>query len=112
MNKLALLGALSLAALSLAGCAQIANGINEVSSALTSPQTTQAVANLKAGSQAILCAVADVSAVGEALTNALKAKQAIVADAQDVYVVSGALCVSLGGKVVSTVTVPASVETN
>ena len=105
-----ILGALAFMSLA-CGCAQMAAGINEVNAALTSPAANKAVANLKAGSQAILCAVANVAAISGALETAVSAGQAAVRDSQDVYVVSGTLCLALGGTVISTVTVPASVVT-
>ena len=80
MNKLLI--ALALAA-SLAGCAQIASGINAVNGALTSPAANQAVANLKSGSQAILCAVANTAAVAGALEQAVNSGQAIVKDTRE-----------------------------
>jgi hypothetical protein len=64
MMRHARLLAAALALAALAGCsslnidksaAALTNGINSVTSALTSPQANQAVANLEAGSTAIIC---------------------------------------------------------
>ena len=99
-----------LAMMTLSGCAQIANGINQINAALTSPAANQAVANLKAGSQALLCGVANVSAVAGSVEAAVRSGQAIVRDTQDIYVVSGTLCYALGGSIIAAVTVPAGVK--
>ena len=100
-----------LAMMTLSGCAQIANGINQVNGALTSPAANQAIANLKVGSQALLCALANASAIAGPLETAVNSGQAAVKDTQDVYVVSATLCAALGGSVIATVTIPAGVVT-
>lgn len=101
---------IAVAMMTLSGCAQIANGINQINAALTSPAADKAVANLKAGSQALLCGVANVSAVAGSVEAAVRSGQAIVRDTQDIYVVSGTLCYALGGSIIAAVTVPAGVK--
>lgn len=119
MKKLALLSALSLACISLAGCAQfgkdfaagaasVASGVNAVAGALSSPAATQAAANLQAGATAIACDVSSASAVWTQINAAIAAGKAITRDAQTIYAVSSILCTSLGGTVLGPEVVPAS----
>jgi hypothetical protein len=98
--------ALTALAASLGGCNSIASGINSITGALSSPQAAQAVANLKAGNQALLCALADVTAVAAVLDQQIKAGAALYKDSSDAYVVSGTICLALGGQVIGSVTVP------
>jgi hypothetical protein len=103
-------------ALTLAGCANIANGINEVSAALTSPQTTAAIANLKAAGAAITCAAASIAggvqAFDAALQPSIKGGAAVSLEKVDGYVnvafvANKTLCGQLGGVVTAT---PPSVQ--
>jgi hypothetical protein len=106
-------------ALALSGCAgftnaanSVAAGINTVSAAASSPAATQAVSNLKAGAQAILCDVGNVSAVATQVLTAVKAGKALIADTQTVYAASSIVCASLGGSVIASgVTVPTTATT-
>jgi hypothetical protein len=97
--------------LAVSGCAQVANGINEVSAALTSPQTTQAIANLKAAGAAITCAAASfaggVQAFDAALQPSIKGGAAVSLEKVDGYVnvafvANKTLCSQLGGVVTAT----------
>jgi len=92
--------------IALSGCS-VTSGINSITGALTSPAANQAVANLKAGSQAVLCTIAGLANETNAVATAVNAKQAIIVDSQTAYVISGSLCTALGGTVGATVTVPA-----
>ncbi|MCW2317960.1 hypothetical protein M2322_003525 [Rhodoblastus acidophilus] len=115
--KPAILAGVAACALALSGCSadKVASDINTVNAALTSPKAQQAVANLKAGSAAFVCAIsagaANAAAI-EAAINAGRAKPVIssqaVATTQTVYAVSRALCSQLGGVVTGTATVPAN----
>jgi len=107
-NFITILSACILLSLGVTGCATISADFNQVTKDLSSPQTTQAVANLKAGSAAVLCAIAGLSNETSAIAAAVNAKQAIIKDSQTAYVISGSLCLSLGGTVGATVTVPAN----
>jgi hypothetical protein len=111
MNKLIIAMPL---VLGLAGCANgvnaIATDINTLTGALSSPAATQAAANLKAGAQAVLCDISSAANVGVQLAQAVSAKQAIIKDAQTVYVVSSTLCAALGGNTIGTAVVPTSVS--
>lgn len=89
----------------LCGCAQVASGINQVNGALTSPAANQAVANLKAGAQAIVCSIANISAVATQINADVKAGSAVIKDTQTVYVVSSDVCKALGGTVTGTAVV-------
>ena len=105
MNKLiTILSALGLLSLT-CGCASELAKFNSI---VGSPQATQAVANLKAGSQAILCTIAGLANETSAIATAVNAKQAIIRDSQTAYVISGSLCLQLGGTVGASVTVPAN----
>jgi hypothetical protein len=83
MKILALAAALA-ASVFLAGCAQlgqdfaagaasVATGVNAVAGALSSPAATQAAANLKAGSQAIVCDFSAVANAADQIALAVKA---------------------------------------
>ena len=103
--KLAVIG---LSALALSGCNSVVSNINAVSGALTSPQTTQAVANLKAGSQAIVCAINGAAVVYDNVVTTIKAGKATIQDANNILTVSSAICTGLGGVPTGVATVPAS----
>ena len=77
------------AGLALAGCAQLA-----------SPQTTQALANLKTGATLLVCAVANASSVATQIEAAVNAGNALQGTTGKVYVASSIVCDSLGGTVV------------
>lgn len=100
-------------ALSLSGCAgaitTATNDINALTGALSSPQATQAAANLKAGMTALLCDVGDVAALASAIETQVKAGKAAIKDTQTLYVISGDTCLTLGGQVIGPTTVPAGV---
>ena len=89
-------------AFALAGCNSAVSNINAVTGALTSPQAQQAVANLKAGSQAIVCAVNGVAAAYDQIAVAVGEGKAAIKDANNIYTVSSVLCKSLGGTVTGT----------
>lgn len=91
----------------LAGCASISNGINSVTASLSSPNATQAAANLKAGAMAFVCAVNSVSAIASEVAVQVDAGKVAVRDTHTVFVVSGTLCKALGGVVTGTAVVPA-----
>jgi len=83
----------------LAGCAQFIAGVNSTTAALSSPQATQAAANVKAVTLGITCAVASTSGLlqqiqqlGGGKNNALA-----VRDEQTVCVAAAATCNALGG---------------
>lgn len=103
MKSITILCAVAIMALA-SGCASELAKFNSV---VGSPQATQAVANLKAGSVAVLCTIAGLANETNAISTAVNAKQAIIKDSQTAYVISGSLCLQLGGTVGMTVTVPA-----
>lgn len=102
-------GAMALAlvgTVSLGGCAScpscnigqwIDTQINATTSWAASPQTTQAVANLKAGAQALDCGIASASALASTLEQELKVKQAVIGADGKVYAVSATICGAIGG---------------
>jgi hypothetical protein len=108
----------SVFALSLSGCANgiptVVNDINAVTAALSSPAATQATANLKAGSQAIACAVGDISQlvgnVAVAVGGSGPGNAVLIRDAASVYVASATVCTTLGGSVIAVETVPAGAK--
>ena len=93
-------------ALALSGCNTVVSDINKVTGALTSPQAQQAVANLKSGSQAFICAVNGVAVVYANVATAIGEGKAAIHDANTILVISSALCASLGGSVTGTAVVP------
>lgn len=107
--KLALIGA-ALCALALSGCAQLTADINNTRDWLSSPATTQAAANLKAGAQAIVCDVSSLAALDQKINAAIDAGQAIDRDVNTIYTVSSILCTSLGGTPVGTAIVPPTAQ--
>jgi Ca2+/Na+ antiporter len=97
--------ALLVGALALSGCNAVDN-INSVTGALSSPQATQAAANLKAGAQAIVCAVNGASAAYNQIAIAIKEGKAAINDANNILTVTTVLCKSLGGVPSGVATVP------
>ena len=104
-GKLALAAACALA---LSGCSKVVADINAVSGALTSPQTTQAIANLKAGSQAIVCGINSADVVYDNVVTTIKAGKATIQDANTILTVTSDVCTGLGGVPNGTAVVPAS----
>ena len=103
---------LALAA-ALAGCSStgssVVNAVNSVTGALSSPSANQAAANLKAGALAIVCHVADVSAIAGQIEQQGLGSKVLAKDTTDVYAASSAVCAALGGSAVpGVVTVPVS----
>jgi hypothetical protein len=100
------------AAIALSGCANVIDAatddIDKVAAALSSPAATQAVANLKAGSQAIACDFSAVANAADQIALAVAAGKAVQKDAQTALVVSDIVCTALGGRPMGTVAVPAS----
>ncbi len=95
MKVLAIAGALALA---LSGCAEF----DRLTATLSSPQTTQAVANLQSGARALICALSNASAVAAQVEAAMEAGQAVIGPTGKVYVASAIVCASLGGTVAET----------
>ena len=89
-------------AFALSGCNSAVSNINAVTGALTSPQAQQAVANLKAGSQATICVVSGLAAAYDQIAVAVDEGKAAIKDANNIYTVSSVLCKSLGGTVTGT----------
>jgi PBP1b-binding outer membrane lipoprotein LpoB len=100
---------LALGVLALSGCSQVVSDINSVTGALSSPQATQAAANLKAGATALICDVGSVADLTAAIEAQVKAGKAAIRDSENVYVIAGSVCSTLGGTVVGPVIVPAGV---
>lgn len=96
------------------GCASqcsvtdVACNLNADAGALSSPAANQAVANIKAGAKAIVCAVPSVAQIADQIAQQTKAGQVAIKDAQTVYAVSSTVCAALGGTSTGTATVPAS----
>ena len=89
-------------AFALSGCNSAVSNINAVTGALTSPQAQQAVANIKAGSQAFVCVVNGLAAAYDQIAVAVDEGKAAIKDANNIYTVSSVLCKSLGGTVTGT----------
>ena len=83
--------------IALSGCAQIASGINQVSAALSSPQSAQALANARGWAQIFACFVTDASSVATQIEAAVNANQAAKDTTGQVYTVSAIVCTRLGG---------------
>jgi hypothetical protein len=98
MKRILAIGAL---ALTLSGCAQF----ERFTTYLASPQTTQAVANLRAGAQALVCAISNIANVTAQVEMAVDAGEAVIGNTGRVYVASAIVCASLGGVVTGTATV-------
>ena len=99
-------------ALTLGGCATIVADINATSAALSSPQTTAAIANLKAGAVAIACDTSSISSllagIAKAVGGTSHGNVVFTRDAESVYVASSALCAAGGGLVAGPETIPTS----
>jgi hypothetical protein len=104
--KIHLFGA-SLVALSLAGCAAGINttiaDINALSAALTTPAAAQAIANLKALGQGVVCGVGPLVSLTGTIASYVKAT-ATVQGAQIALMTTNAACLAAGGTVVATAT--------
>ena len=102
MKRIALILSLC-TGLGMAGCAQY----NAVISSLGSAETTQAIANLKAGATVLVCAIASISSVTSQVEAAVNAGKAIQTTTGQVLVSSTIVCDALGGTVVAKTTLPA-----
>ena len=100
MKKLLVLSAFG--ALALGGCAQF----DSIVATLSSPATTQAIANLKSGATVLICAVADSAAVAAKVESAVNAGNALQATNGKVLVASATVCDALGGAVTAKTVVP------
>ena len=100
MKTLAFAGAL-LCALALSACAEL----DRVAATLTSPQTTQAVASLRAGASALVCGLSSAAAVASRVEQAVDAGTAFIDTTGRAYVASSIVCASLGGVVTGTASV-------
>ena len=85
----------SVLTLALSGCAEF----ERFTAALSSPQTTHAFANLRAGATAMVCALSSAAALAGRVEQAVDAGQAVVGTTGKVYVASSIVCASLGGVV-------------
>jgi hypothetical protein len=103
MKRFAFLAALSLSAAALAGCAELQQAENFINA----PATQLTVANLESGATALVCAVANASALAGVIeaTPGL-AGQSIIGTDGKVYVVSATVCAALGGIVAGRGTIP------
>jgi hypothetical protein len=101
MNKIAVLAALAFGAASLAGCAEL----QQAEAFLTSPQTQASIAVLKSGATALICAVANASALASVIETQY-AGQSIIGTDKKVYVTSADVCGALGGTVAGTGVIP------
>ena len=99
--KLRVLVAAALAAASLAGCAELQQAENFI----TSPQTQQTVASLKSGAEALDCAIANASDLAYTIETQY-AGQSIIGTDGKVYVTSAAVCKALGGTAAGLGTIP------
>ena len=110
-RKLIIIGPVALA-IAMAGCSSITTAVNDINAlagALSSPSATQAALNLKAGAEALVCQVADVSALAGQIEKQGLGSTVLVKDTTDLYVLSAPVCTALGGSVMSgTVVVPPS----
>jgi hypothetical protein len=114
-RTLIILAALPLAigAAAPSSCADRAtSGINEISGALTSPQATQAFANLKAGAVAIACDTANISglvaSIAKQVGGTSHGNVVFTRDATSVYVAASTLCTAGGGIVEGKETIPST----
>ena len=91
---------------------QVTSDINSISGALTSPQTTQALANLKAGAVAIACDTASISnlvaSIAKQVGGTSHGNVVFTRDAESVYVASSTLCTAGGGIVAGSETIPST----
>lgn len=99
-------------ALGLSGCSTLIADFNATSAALSSPQTTAAIANLKAGAVAIACDTSSISSllagIAKAVGGSSHGNVVFTRDAESVYVASSALCAAGGGIVAGAETIPAT----
>lgn len=102
------------ASAALSGC----SAYNSVIGALSSPQTTQAAANVQAFTTGFVCGLGSLSGLASSVQSQLKAQMnvgnaMIATDTGIVYVVATSICLSLGGKVagVTPVAVPSTATT-
>lgn len=87
----------------LAGCAEL----QQAETFINSPQAQQAVANLKSGATAFICAVANASALALAIEQQPGlAGQSIIGTDGKVYVTSATVCAALGGTVTGQGAIP------
>jgi hypothetical protein len=101
MKKIALIAAFALGAAPLAGCAELQNA----EAFLTSPQTQASIAVLKSGATALICAVANASALASVIETQY-ADQSIIGTDKKVYVTSADVCAALGGTVAGAGVIP------
>lgn len=117
MMRHARLLAAALALAGLAGCSStsnfatnFANGINTVTAALSSPQASQAVANLKAGADALICNIASLDAEAAKIETGIAGGSVATIDPKSslgkayevtstVLTVSQTVCTDLGGAI-------------
>ena len=100
-NAIAIAGACFLFASGLAGCAEI----QQAESFITSPSTQASIAVLKSGATALICGVANASALASIIETQY-AGQSIIGTDQKVYVTSATVCTALGGTPAGTGVIP------
>jgi uncharacterized protein YceK len=109
MKKILLVAAL---ALGLSGCSTLIADFNAATTALSSPQTTQAIANLKAGAVAIACDTASISnllaSIAKQVGGTSHGNVVFTRDAESVYVASSTLCTAGGGIIAGMETIPST----
>ena len=110
-------GVLAIAlAMSVSGCAQVTSGINSLTSALASPNATQAAANLRAGAVALVCNISSIAKLAAVVETGIaqgdvakidpKSGLAQVYDVTNtVIVTSEAVCDALQGSVGAAATI-------
>lgn len=101
MKKFILAAATALSAAFLAGCAELQQAENFINSA----STQQSVVTLELGAKALVCAIANVSALAYTIETQY-AGQSIIGTDGKVYVTSAAICTALGGTAAGTGTIP------
>lgn len=106
MKKLATLASATALALSLGGCAQFDQVVNNATAWLASPQTQQAVTNLKSGVTALVCAISVTSQVAAEVETGVGAGKSMIGTDGKVYVASTSVCAALGGTVAGSAVVP------
>jgi hypothetical protein len=105
MQHLLLAGAAALA-VSLGGCAEFDNAINDAVAFIDAPKTQQAISSLKSGATAFTCAVADASALASEIESGVGAGQSMIGTDGKVYVASEAVCTALGGSLGPAAVIP------
>ena len=110
-------GVLAIAlAMPVSGCAQVTSGINSLTSALASPNATQAAANLRAGAVALVCNISSIAKLAAVVETGIaqgdvakidpKSSLAQVYDVTNtVIVTSEAVCAALQGSVGAAATI-------